>query len=88
MLDNKVKMMLLMLIAIIVMLCNKEHRCSPPVTHPRNGLGGQKDPAPEWRSSQPDLSNHHNIPTGQQQQYDYNDDLGSMFFIFIFFCKG
>ena len=56
--------MLLMLIAIIVMLCNKEHRCSPPVTHPRNGLGGQKDPAPEWRSSQPDLSNHHNIPTG------------------------
>ena len=31
-------MMLLMVIAIIVMLCNKEHRCSPPVTHPRNGL--------------------------------------------------
>ena len=42
MLDNKVKMMLLMLIAIIVMLCNKEHRCSPPVTHPRNGLGGRR----------------------------------------------
>ena len=35
--------MMLMLIAIIVMLCNKEHRCSPPVTHPRNGLGFDVD---------------------------------------------
>ena len=42
MLDDKVNMML-PLLAIIVMLCNKEHRCSPPVTHPRNGLGFDAD---------------------------------------------
>ena len=35
MLDNKVKMMLLLITNIV--LCNKELRCSPPVTHPRNG---------------------------------------------------
>ena len=38
-----------------------------PLTHPRNGLGGAGLlPPTEWRSSQPELSNHHNIPPEQQ----------------------